>query len=669
MALFNSAPAPAPQPEAPQKNQRHMLVVVPAILLALASGYLTGNLLAGALAGLAIGLAIHGFPTTEAIRGDEFARRKVYRRPVGFRIPVALTGLAGAVLWLTGIAWPDLSFLGELIPKPDAGLATILGAAFAIVSIVFGVWGGWRKLGRSAGSLATRAVKGKPKPPTEDEKALLRFDENTLRQAGLGISSTVAHEEILPQIIAKKLDEKGRATVRVAVIPGRQTADEFFKAEQRIATAWRIRRVAVSDGDFLADGTHTVILTAQIAESLLPETIVWERRDANVPIVEYVKGLPMGGIVETGEMWFMDLDQRNFAISGQPGFGKSSFVNALTAHLLFHPDARVHFIDLKSGIESSVWANAINGITHNGIGGSGVEGVLHFLDLVSIDMSARYARMGRAGVTNAWKGFLGPDEPVKFLIIDEISNLFKTDTPESAKIAAAAEAKIQKIIEQGRAAGYVLALLTQYPTNKNLPTVIRENLSDSMAFRLRGLSGASAALGSNFVINRRNDPTKTRRGDAVLVNEDFDEGVVFRATYLREEIRDTEVIPHSVIKGKNWLDAGWISDPPLSGRDLQAAEAVAEQERAKALAAPEPIEDFDGVEEQVIPSTSAEDEEWDEPELPPIAPLAQRTQQPRSGSAPQPRRAGIGGASPAARPQARAAEPTAKPAPKPFEWD
>lgn len=405
-------------------------------------------------------------------------------------------------------------------------------------------------------------------PETPEQAIAYRVSKQIFVNAGLTWKSPESGIVVYPEIREVFLDERERVAIEVDVISGRQTVEDFQKRAGQIASAWDVPRVVVSEPI-----PHVARITAILKETVV-DSVDWSPVPV-VPVVDYVRNLPMGANTETGDPWVLNLAERNFVISGQPNSGKSSFSNALLAHLSRHPDVRLAFIDMKLGAEAAPWRERADQIIHNTPrdDGRGVEDAIDFIADAVADMGERYGRMIDAGVTNAWtEGFLGPDEPVKVLVIDECSRLFRADSREHQERADRVLGALQEYVEQGRAAGYVLLISTQYPTTENLPTRIRNNVSDKIAFR-SSTQGMYATLGSSYVPeNTAGDPTQitnAQQGQAVIVGDDG-EARRIQMAWIDKETK-LQVVSDTATLKRTWLD-----EPPpqieQAAPDAQTAE-------------------------------------------------------------------------------------------------
>lgn len=390
----------------------------------------------------------------------------------------------------------------------------------------------------------------RPGEQSIEDQAVDQVNPAIFGSSGLVWRSRASGLDVYPQVIARGLDARGRAYFDAEIIRGQQTIEDFEKSAGRIASAWHVPTVMIG-----SPATGIVRVTAVLRESGITGEVVWQPAQL-LRIEDYVQALPMGAEVATGDPWTLDLTERNFVIGGIPGSGKSSFANALLAHLARHPHVRIAFLDLKRGAEVAPWLPRVDMAIDNADGDAGTERALSFISDAVEDMSARYQRMIAAGVTNAWtEGFLGVDEPLKVLVIDECSELFKTGTSERAKLASRCIEELKTYVQQGRAAGYVLIMSTQYPKDENLPTSLREAMSDAIAFRVKTERNTHAIFGYGYLPDDLlGDPTKiTAQGQAVVIGGD-DDACRIQMAWL-DKATKLAIIEESALNRGTWLDA------------------------------------------------------------------------------------------------------------------
>lgn len=476
-------------------------------------------------------------------------------------------------LALVGAGGFFLSFVAALA-DPGRNLTALALLLIALVSA--GTWyllSCWEPASVKQARAAQRAESEGPSPEDQARAGVQRV---MFGRAGLTWKRPDGLD-VYPEVQRIGEDDRGRVFFDASVIPGRQTVEDFQKAAGRIASSWGVPRVVVTE-----PAPHVARVTAILHETRLTGPVQWYAAP-DAAVAEYVQRLPMGAEVETGDEWVLNLAERNFVIGGIPGSGKSSFANALLAHLARHPDVRIAFVDLKFGAEAAPWAPRADAVISNTPDDpeAGTMDALAFISEAVADLGARYKRMIEAGVQNAWtEGFLGPDEPVKVLVIDECSELFKTDTPERAKLANRVIAQLKSFVQQGRAAGYVLLMSTQYPKDENLPTSIRENASDKIAFHVGSEKGMHAILGYSFVPeSKADDPTRItveERGQAVVVG-DTGEPARIQMSWISKETKA------AVVESSAQLRRSWLDKEPRGQREAVPAAEQAEERRSVAF--------------------------------------------------------------------------------------
>lgn len=432
---------------------------------------------------------------------DPTIRWKVWGRPTWLRI-------AGAVVF--ALAW----FIA--INDTASQMKLWSWVLYAGGAVALGVWAavGAGRLNIGGGrDFSEPAVTTSPEDVAAG-RALAAVHPSLLTRAGLSIKSQYSALPRTGDIVATGPDEQGRPAFEVQIIGGEQTVEDYDKRAGNIASAWGVPRVEVRE-----IRPHVARITAIMSEEgITIGAVPWTPADVSLPVAEYVRALPMGVNVETGAPWTLDLKDRSFVVGGLSRWGKSSFSNALLAHLARHPDVRIAYLDLKRGVEAKAWGDAFDYTDHNADGDAGTLRALEFISAAIDDMSARYQRMGEAGVTNAIEeGFLGPDEPLKIIVVDECSELFKSSTPERSKLANRCIEELASLNQQGLGAGYHIILMTQRPKEATLPLAIRDNVSTAVAFRVKQ-TGMTGVLGNDyFPESDMLDPTKiTRKGQAVV---------------------------------------------------------------------------------------------------------------------------------------------------------
>ena len=493
-------------------------------------------------------------------------------------------------LALVGAGGFFVSFVAALT-DPGRNLTALALLLIALVSA--GTWyllSCWEPASVKQARAAQRAESEGPSP---EDQARAGVRRTMFGRAGLTWKRPDGLD-IYPEVQRIGEDERGRVFFDASVIPGRQTVEDFQKAAGRIASAWGVPRVVVTE-----PAPHVARVTAIFSESVLPDgfTLEWSPVDPKGRhVVDYITDLPMAANVATGDEYRLNLTDRNFAIGGMSRWGKSSFSTGLMAHLLRHPDVRVAYLDLKRGTEAAAWGGALDAVVENSDGDAGTMRALAFITQTIEDMSARYQRMARDGVKNALTSrWLGPTEPFKLLVIDECSELFKDSTKERRALAMQCIEELETLNQQGLGAGYCLIMMTQRPKESSLPTSLRDNMSDRLAFHVN-FGGMTGTLGSDYVpASPLLDPTAIRtRGRAVLAPSDADP-IALQMAFLSDENHAALVqqLEQNRDPSRRWFDS---ERPPANRPTAHTATAQREpvpaaeqaQER-RSVAFPDPI--------------------------------------------------------------------------------
>lgn len=335
---------------------------------------------------------------------------------------------------------------------------------------------------------------------TPEMDARDRFSEVVFHQAGLVWRSPETKEVAVPTFAPPGLDQNGRPVVAVRMLEGVQTLDTWEKAATRLASAWRVLRVDVEGGrnDLGELVSGIVVLRAVVREFVRDEPVRWRQNiaqhDSGSNVVEYVSNLPMGELANSPEPWVLSLKEANLVVGGVPGAGKSVFLNGLLAHLSLHPHIEMAFIDLKAGVEAGAWEGRLSAAAYE------QKAAATLIAWMLADCRSRYTRMKAAKVRNAWTapGYLGAEEPVRVLVIDEAAELFAGASKESRQIADEATENLRSLVSLGRAAGYVVVMATQKPTVNTLPSAIRDIATVRIAFRCKTLPAAASIMGDDI---------------------------------------------------------------------------------------------------------------------------------------------------------------------------
>lgn len=418
---------------------------------------------------------------------------------------------------------------------------------------------------------------------------LTALNAYAFERAGL-VSKDSQGFELVPVINSgpreeRYLDADNNFNPTFIITPNRgQTFTDWTRAKEKLASAWGVPSVKIEPA-----GPNRIRVVGMVNAFERDGAITWQPVGATVddvaatPVADYLSRLPVGEAYDSHTPWVQDFREANLTIGGVPGGGKSVYLSCLLAHFAVHPHIEVGMIDLKMGVEAEPWVNRLSAVAR-----TQAEAV-QLISWTLGQAKARYERQRQHAVRNGWKGgrdgtpFLGPDEPVRVLVVDEAAELFSGATRDSRALAEQATEELRSLVSLGRAAGYIVILATQKPTTDTLPSAIRDLTVIRVAFRTTTATATQAILGGDaYELSDELTPTSittSERGQAITAN---DRGEYHRvqSAYISDDQID-DVVAHTAHYQSIW---GW------QGQQDEPETATVQQEPA---ADPEPkaIED------------------------------------------------------------------------------
>jgi len=382
----------------------------------------------------------------------------------------------------------------------------------------------------------------------KEDPRLRAFENHIFDEVGLSKEDKDTEETLYPEIEKKYIDKDQNPNILIKPLKG-QTIKKYEYCLEEIASIWGVPEVTAKV--IKTGGYPKILLTGLLNEITGPELKApWKQIDTSKHILECVKNVNLGVFAdpdfeeEFAQPFNTGLNARNFVIGGIPGSGKSSIINNLIANFACHPDARVLFIDLKNGVELGKWKGFVDGMSSGPGDFEKTQNVVKLLKMVQHDMGLRYKRMKKDGVTNAYaEKYLGPKEPLKIVVIDECSVLFDQGA-DRGKTASEAEETIKNIIQQGRAAGYILIMATQNPTSENLPMAIRNLFSNGFCYRVKTEFQASSTLGNGFANRDNANVMALKIGEMINLEEDYPTGIKVKTSYFDQNSMMDQLKPN-----------------------------------------------------------------------------------------------------------------------------
>jgi hypothetical protein len=244
-------------------------------------------------------------------------------------------------------------------------------------------------------------------------------------------------------------------------------SDAVIKKGQQLASAIR-RKLRLH-------ATSANHVTIEVEERKSPLLKVTHRPD--VPIETIKKGVPFG-LDERGKVITLPMFESSGLIGGEPGGGKSVGLSLIIAAALEAPDAVVYAVDMKGGVELSVWGGMLDR--------EAVEPaeVAELMSDVDQEMRARMARLREKG---ARKLTPTAKDPLIVLIVDEVAQL------DSASTKA-----LERILALGRAPGISVWAATQRPSASLIPTNLRTLFRLAVGFRSNRKTDSDVILGQGW---------------------------------------------------------------------------------------------------------------------------------------------------------------------------
>ena len=193
------------------------------------------------------------------------------------------------------------------------------------------------------------------------------------------------------------------------------------------------------------------------------------------------------GVDEFGVTAHVELAERNLLIGGEPGGGKSSAINLITAHGALSGDCRLVLIDGKQ-VELGLWRECADRFV-----GPSMADALDTMRWLQTLMNGRYDRLVAAAQR---KITAASGEPVYLVIIDEYAYFSATvgKKPDREEFAAL----VRDLVARGRAAGVIVILATQRPSHQVIDPSLRDLFGYRWAFRCTTDSSSDVVLGHGW---------------------------------------------------------------------------------------------------------------------------------------------------------------------------
>ena len=191
---------------------------------------------------------------------------------------------------------------------------------------------------------------------------------------------------------------------------------------------------------------------------------------------------------EFGEQVHVELAERNLLIGGEPGGGKSSAINLITAHGALSGDCRLVLIDGKQ-VELGLWRDCADRFV-----GPSMDDALDTMRWLQGLMNSRYDQLVASGLRKITAASAASRST------SSSSTSTPTSPPPSARNPNREEfaALVRDLVARGRAAGVIVILATQRPSHQVIDPSLRDLFGYRWAFRCTTDSSSDAVLGHGW---------------------------------------------------------------------------------------------------------------------------------------------------------------------------
>lgn len=289
---------------------------------------------------------------------------------------------------------------------------------------------------------------------------------------------------------------------------------ELWRQQLPAVTAWLGGGAATGplagDWTITAHTANTITLTLQPP---LPATIPFDRRYLRPGAL--FAGLDLATRTPV-HISFADLPAGTY-IPGISGTGKTSALHLLLRSIFANLDlfAAVHLVDGKNGVAFHRYARLHPKVR---VCYDEPDAWQLAADLVAT-MRERNLAQRALGTDKTTKDFIA-------LVVDELPTFIVPPPKALREQHQQFLTDLQTIATKGRSAGLRMFLTTQTPVNEQIPTMVRANCQNVIAFRLPEQSHATGLFGT---LDSINDPRKLMTGQAVFAQGEI--GTVCRVQF------------------------------------------------------------------------------------------------------------------------------------------
>lgn len=272
---------------------------------------------------------------------------------------------------------------------------------------------------------------------------------------------------------------------------------------------------------------HVVIVTGRadpLGKPLNADVNPWPLRHAEPGSIGPMDAIPFG-LNDSGEVISGCLYEKHWIVAGMTGGGKSVTAQQLLAGAALMRDTKVVMLDPKR-VEIGTWVKS-GRVAQWAY--TDVDEATALLEELLEEMRRRYDILEERDLR---KIVPNKEFPLIVVYIDELAGY-----TSHGKASDGFNAALQLLIAQARAAGFSIIAATQKPSEKILPTAIRDNFNQALALRCKTSSHSDVILGMGSA-GAGLDASRIPAGQPGLgyvLGDTAPEGSRFRSFYLDDE--------------------------------------------------------------------------------------------------------------------------------------
>lgn len=402
----------------------------------------------------------------------------------------------------------ELTLFRWKVSGATLGAATLAGIA---VTVIYGAAPLWiaGAVGAVALAIAGRRKDGSPgrKPSLAGPRTLTWTMDPQVLVDAFRDAKLIGKDETLR--LVERATRQGEGWAVTVDLPATRKAADVVKNREALASALAVDEVQLIVERVRGNGGHAGRVAMWVADEdpYAQPPVRTPLRDA--PQWDAWRAVPFGRDARDRKI-ALPLVWTSLLIGAIPRQGKTFAARLAASGLILDPYARLYVADFKAGKD---WDAAAR-VAHRFLSGDETEHVLALRDwLIELvgEVQRRYRRMRdlddsvcpESKVTPAMSRDASLDMPVTALFVDEVQVALEDRTPitvQGKRITAGEYIGelLTWLAKKAPAAGVILALATQRPDSKTIPSGLRAVLGSRFALRVMDWRDSNIVLGEQM---------------------------------------------------------------------------------------------------------------------------------------------------------------------------